>query len=69
MGLGRDGGGLDPGRRVEPAGGGWFERTVTARFLAARETLRSTRTFGPLINELYPVEVFDGEMEALPASP
>ena len=51
------------------SGGGWFERTVTARFLAARETLRGTRTFGPLINELYPVEVFDGEMEALPASP
>ena len=47
---------------------GWFQRTVSARFLDARETLRQTRTFGPLIDELYPVESFRGEMVALPPS-
>lgn len=48
------------------ASGSWFDRTIGARMLDARETLRETRTFGPLINELYPVEVFAGEMVALP---
>ena len=33
---------------------GWFARVVEPRFVDARETLRSTRTFGPLINELFP---------------
>jgi hypothetical protein len=53
------------------ANAGWFERTVTSRFIAARETLRDTRTFGPLINELYPVMSMRGEMAMVPppASP
>jgi hypothetical protein len=49
-------------------GGGWFDRTVGARFIDARETLRDTRTFGPLINELFPREMMAGEMVALPPS-
>lgn len=36
---------------------GWFGRVVEPRFVNARETLRETKTFGALINELYPVEV------------
>jgi hypothetical protein len=51
------------------AGQGWFQRTLQARLIDARETLRQTRTLGPLINELYPIEVMAGEMEALPPSP
>jgi hypothetical protein len=50
------------------SGDGWFQRTVSARFIDARETLRQTRSFGPLINELYPVESFRGEMVAMPPS-
>lgn len=50
-------------------GGGWFDRTVGARFVDARETLRDTRTFGPLINELFPLEAVAGEMVALPPPP
>jgi hypothetical protein len=50
---------------------GWFQRTLQARLIDARETLRQTRTLCPLIDELYPVQVMAGEMEALPrvASP
>lgn len=36
---------------------GWFTRVVEPRFIDARETLRETKTFGPLINELCPIEV------------
>ena len=50
------------------ASGGWFERTLTARFIDARETLRQTRTLGPLINELYPQRFTAGEMVAMPPS-
>jgi hypothetical protein len=50
-------------------GGGWFDRTVGARFIDARETLRDTRTFGALINELFPQEAVAGEMVALPPPP
>ena len=39
------------------AEGGWFERTVTSRVIDARETLRDTKTLGPVINELFPVTV------------
>lgn len=47
-------------------GDGWFQRTLQARFIDARETLRHTRTLGPLIDELYPREVVAGEMEPFP---
>ena len=33
---------------------GWYSRVVEPRFIDARETLRETKTFGPIINELYP---------------
>jgi hypothetical protein len=32
----------------------WFSRVVEPRMIDARETLRETRTFGPVINELFP---------------
>jgi hypothetical protein len=32
----------------------WFDRVVVARVIDARETLRETRTLGPVIDELYP---------------
>ena len=34
--------------------GTWFSRLFDQRLIDARETLRETRTFGPLIDELYP---------------
>jgi hypothetical protein len=33
----------------------WFAKVIQQRVSDARETLRQTRTFGPLINELFPV--------------
>ena len=36
------------------AEGTWFSRLFDQRVVEARETLRATRTFGPLIDELYP---------------
>lgn len=36
------------------ANGTWFERVVSARVDYAKEELRSTRTFGPVIDELWP---------------
>jgi hypothetical protein len=33
----------------------WFDRTFGARLVDARETLRETRTLGPLIDELFPL--------------
>jgi hypothetical protein len=47
-------------------GGGWFQRTLQARLIDARETLRQTRTLGPFIDELYPREVVAGEMAPFP---
>jgi hypothetical protein len=35
----------------------WFDRVVGTRAIEARETLRETKTLGPVINELYPVPV------------
>jgi hypothetical protein len=32
----------------------WFSRLFDQRFIDARESLRETRTFGPIIDELYP---------------
>jgi hypothetical protein len=32
----------------------WFDRAIVARVIDARETLRETRTLGPVIDELYP---------------
>ncbi len=32
----------------------WFARLFDKRVVAARETLRATHTFGPIIEELYP---------------
>lgn len=37
-----------------PGGASWLERNVSARALTAREALRHTKTFGPLIDELWP---------------
>lgn len=51
------------------AGESWFDRTVGARFIDARETLRETRTLGPLIDELFPQEMTAGAMIALPPAP
>ena len=34
--------------------GTWFSRLFDQRVIDARETLRGTRTFGPLIDQLYP---------------
>jgi hypothetical protein len=57
------------GGSASSLGGGWFDRTVGVRMIDARETLRGTRTFGPLINELFPIEMETaGEMIALPPS-
>jgi len=63
--------GAAPGCATEPSGQeGWFARVVEPRFIDARETLRSTKTFGPLINELYPVmEPVAGLMIMTPPSP
>jgi len=47
----------------------WFDRVVTSRFVDAREELRGTRTFGPMVNELWPQEVTMGAIVALPPSP
>ncbi len=38
----------------EVTAGGWFDAVVRARVFEAREALRETRTFGPLIDEFYP---------------
>lgn len=35
----------------------WFARVIGRRLIDARETLRDTTTFGPIINELYPREL------------
>lgn len=49
---------------------GWFGRVVEPRFVDARETLRGTKTFGPIINELYPViEPMAGLMMMVPPPP
>jgi hypothetical protein len=33
----------------------WFDRVVRTRVISARESLRETKTLGPIVNELYPV--------------
>jgi hypothetical protein len=33
----------------------WFDHTFGAQLVDARETLRETRTLGPVVNELFPV--------------
>lgn len=60
--------GAAPGCATDQGGQqGWFGRVVEPRFVDARETLRGTKTFGPIINELYPVmEPMAGLMIALP---
>lgn len=47
----------------------WFDRVVTTRFVEAREELRGTRTFGPMVNELWPEEVMMGAIVAMPPKP
>jgi hypothetical protein len=49
----------------------WFDRTVGARVIDARETLRDTKTLGPLINELWPAPATftAGLMVATPPAP
>lgn len=50
------------------AGRGWFGRIVGQRVIEAREVLRETQTLGPLINELYPMEIMAGSMVLMPPS-
>jgi hypothetical protein len=38
----------------------WFDRVVRTRVISARESLRETKTLGPIVNELYPVPTFTG---------
>ena len=45
---------------------GWFSRVIEQRFIDARETLRETKTFGPIIDELYPQMATAGAMVAMP---
>lgn len=48
----------------------WFDRTLRARVIDARESLRATRTLGPLINELFPPEMpVAGRMYFIPPPP
>lgn len=49
----------------------WFDRVVVARLVDARETLRETRTLGPLIDELYPLpsRMMLGDIAPPPSSP
>jgi hypothetical protein len=35
----------------------WFDRLVTTRVVSAREELRGTKTFGPLVEKLWPSPV------------
>ncbi|MBL8910159.1 MAG: hypothetical protein JNM17_05570 [Archangium sp.] len=35
----------------------WFDRTVTTRAVAARESMRESKTLGPLIEKLWPAPV------------
>ncbi len=44
----------------------WFTRLFEQRFIDARETLRDTRSFGPIINELFPRHFTTGRMIAIP---
>lgn len=49
---------------------GWFGKVIEPRFVNARETLRETKTFGPIINQLYPVDLpMAGLMMMVPPSP
>lgn len=49
----------------------WFSKLFEQRFIDAREALRDTRTFGPIINELFPPErMFTrGKMVMVPPKP
>ena len=50
---------------------GWFARVIESRIIDARETLRETRTFGPIIEELFPapMTMTAGAMIAMPPTP
>ena len=48
--------------REEDASAGWLRTLLEARFIAAREALRGTQTFGPLIDELSPRQLTMGRM-------
>ena len=50
---------------------GWFGRVIESRIVDARETLRETRTFGPIIEELFPapMTMTAGAMVAMPPTP
>ncbi|MFO0595352.1 MAG: hypothetical protein U0228_08610 [Myxococcaceae bacterium] len=50
-------------------GASWFDRTVGVKFYEGREALRDTKTFGPIVNELWPQEVTMGAMVAMPPPP
>ncbi|MFT3712876.1 MAG: hypothetical protein QM817_34925 [Archangium sp.] len=52
--------GRQPAACVKPgAPQSWFDRMVTSKVIAAREELRETKTLGPVVNELWPVERFE----------
>lgn len=44
-------------QRCDTVSGNWFTRVITSRVLAAREDLRDSKYFGPLINEWFPLPV------------
>jgi hypothetical protein len=50
------------------ASASWFDRTVGARVIDARETLRDTKTLGPVIDELFPApsRMMMGDVAAIP---
>jgi hypothetical protein len=51
--------GRQPACATSSAPQSWFDRLVVTRVVSAREELRMTKTFGPLIEELWPQERFE----------
>lgn len=49
--------GRAPGCPAPGAQASWFDRIVTTRAVAARESLRETKTLGPLVEKLWPSPV------------
>lgn len=46
----------------------WFGNTFGSRYVQAKEALRGTETFGPIIEELDPQHVVAGDMLYVPSS-
>lgn len=47
----------------------WFGNTFGQRYTNAKEALRDTKTFGPIIEELDPRQVMAGDMVLVPSAP